>query len=233
MEPPVSFAADDIRDQKSAVFRSLQPITRNAVGDAVVRAQYRGYLDTPNVAPSSRTPTFAAMKVMLDTWRWSGVPFYVRTGKALRTRLTEVAVSFKSVPLRMFDTRERCQRIEPSLLILRLQPNEGISLRFASKVPGGDLSLASVKMQLEYGEAFASKPQEAYERLLLDAMRGDPTLFWRRDGVEQAWRFIDPILEAWEADQTSPLPIYEPGTDGPDEAHALLRRDRRRWQELA
>jgi glucose-6-phosphate 1-dehydrogenase len=232
MEPPVSFAADDIRDQKSAVFRSLRPLAPDAVATAVVRAQFRGYLDAPNVAPDSRTPTYVALKVMLDSWRWSGVPFYVRTGKALAARLTEVAIAFKSIPLRMFDTRERCQRIEPSLLTLRLQPNEGIALRFASKVPGGDLSLASVNMHFDYAEAFDCQPQEAYERLLLDTMRGDATLFWRRDGVEQAWAFIEPIQRAWETDTGSPLPLYEPGSDGPEEADVLLRRDRRHWRAL-
>ncbi|MEE8410526.1 MAG: glucose-6-phosphate dehydrogenase [Myxococcota bacterium] len=233
MEPPVSFAADDIRDAKAQVFRSLRPIAGAEVKSATVRAQYIGFRDEPNVAADSRTPTYAALKVMLDSWRWEGVPFYIRTGKGLKTRVTEVAVHFRPVPLCLFKDDDRCQRLEPNVLTIRVQPDEGISLRFVSKVPGEDISVASVKMDFSYAEAFQRQPQEAYERLLLDAMRGDATLFWRRDAVERAWEFITPILDAWEADGEQPVATYERGSSGPQAADELLRRDRRFWRALS
>jgi glucose-6-phosphate 1-dehydrogenase len=232
-EPPTSFAADDIRNASLQVLRSLAPLTAARTARDVVRAQYRGYQREEGVSPGSRTPTFMAMKTSLESWRWQGVPFYVRAGKRLRTRMTEVAVQFQPIPLCLFQPlRAGCQSIEPNVLSLRIQPDEGIDLRFVAKVPGDHLSVGNVLMSMRYASAFGRPIPEAYERLLLDVMRGDQTLFARRDVVEAAWRFVTPILEAWEADTTGPVPLYEPGSTGPREADDLLERDGRKWRPL-
>ena len=172
------------------------------------------------------------MKVAIDNWRWQGVPIYVRAGKGLAARNTEVSIHFQTIPFCLFGSEEVCQRIEPNVLTLRIQPHEGIALRFGCKVPGEDLSVGSVTMDFSYAESFNRAPWEAYERLLLDAMRGDHTLFARRDGDEQAWGLVSPILEAW-ASGREPLPEYDPGSAGPKEADQLLKRDGRRWRPLA
>jgi glucose-6-phosphate 1-dehydrogenase len=229
MEPPTSFAADDIRDEKAQVFRALRPIVGAEVSTHVVRAQYRGYREEAGVSPDSRTATYAALTLMIDNWRWQGVPFYLRTGKQLGAKRTDVSIHFQSVPLCLFGQMEACQILEPCVLTLRIQPHEGISLRFVAKVPGDQLSVCNVLMNMTYDEAFHTTISDAYERLLLDCMRGDATLFMRRDGVEEAWRFVTPILEAWDADARSPVPQYEPGTMGPPEADELIARDGRRW----
>ncbi len=231
MEPPVSFRADDIRDEKLQLFRSLRPIAGADVDRFTVRGQYRGYREEEGVARDSRTPTYVAMRLQIDNWRWQGVPFYVRAGKGLRSRATEVAVHFQQIPFCLFGREEVCQLIEPNVLTIRIQPDEGISLRFACKTPGDDLSVGTVTMDFSYARSFRQTPAEAYERLLLDAMRGDATLFARRDGDEQAWTFVTPILEAWEAAPAAPAP-YERGSAGPNEADELIRRDRRRWRDL-
>jgi len=228
MEPPASFKADDIRDEKHQLLRSLRPIT---LEDAV-HAQYRGYRQEEGVAPASRTPTYAAMRVMVDNWRWQGVPFYLRAGKGLKRRRTEISVQFQTIPLCLFGREDVCQRIEPNVLTLRIQPDEGIALRFGCKVPGDDPMVATVTMDFSYGGTFKRAPGEAYERLLLDAMRGDATLFARRDGDEQAWAFMTPLLEAWEK-STGEVPQYDRGSEGPREANDLLWQDRRRWRSLS
>jgi len=230
LEPPASFAADDIRDEKVQVFRSLRPIVGDGVHRDVVRAQYRGYTQEDGVSRDSRTPTYVAMKVMIDNWRWQGVPFYLRAGKRLSVRRTDVCVHFQAVPLCLFGQENSCQIVEPSVLTLRIQPEEGISLSFVAKVPGDHVKVGNVLMNMTYADAFGKPIAEAYERLLLDCMRGDTTLFTRRDGVEQAWRFVTPILEEWDADKTA-IPQYEPGSAGPAEADALLTRDGRRWKK--
>ena len=232
MEPPVSFQANEIRDEKAQVMRSMRPIYAHDVAIETVRAQYRGYLDEPNVAKNSRTPTYVACKFMIDNWRWQGVPWYVRAGKKLNKRLTEVAIHFQPVPLCLFGRDEVCQRLDSNVLSLRIQPDEGIQFQFMTKRPGDDLFVSSVTMDFSYARAFAKQPPEAYERLFLDCMRGDATLFARRDGVEEQWELCDPILKAWEEDSSIPLAIYEPGTPGPREADALLARDKRRWREI-
>jgi glucose-6-phosphate 1-dehydrogenase len=230
MEAPATFKADDIRDEKFKLLRSMRPLTATECGD-VVAAQYRGYRETEGVAKDSRTPTFVALKLMIDNWRWQGVPIYVRAGKGLAARNTEVSIHFQTIPFCLFGSEEVCQRIEPNVLALRIQPREGIALSFGCKVPGEDLTVGSVTMNFSYADSFHRAPWEAYERLLLDAMRGDHTLFSRRDGDEQAWSFLSPILEGWEA--RGPLLEYEPGSSGPKEADQLLRRDGRRWRPLA
>ena len=231
MEAPATFKADDIRDEKFKLLRSIRPITTAEVAQDVVAAQYRGYRDTEGVAKESRTPTYVALKLAIDNWRWQGVPIYVRAGKGLAARNTEVSIHFQAIPFCLFGNEEVCQRIEPNVLALRIQPREGIALSFGCKVPGEDLSVGSVTMDFSYADSFHRAPWEAYERLLLDAMRGDHTLFARRDGDEQAWSFVSPILEAWDA-RREPLPEYEPGSAGPREADQLLRRDGRRWRPL-
>ncbi len=228
MEAPASFRADDIRDEKHKLLRSVREI---APGD-VVHGQYRGYRDEEGVARDSRTPTYLALRLWVDNWRWQGVPFYVRAGKGLSRRTTEVAVQFNRIPFCLFGSEEVCQLVEPNVLTLRIQPDEGIALRFATKVPGDDLTVRSVTMDFSYAQAFRTPAGEAYERLLLDAMRGDATLFARRDGDERAWELATPVLEAWEASGESPE-IYERGSGGPASADALLRRDGRRWRPLS
>jgi glucose-6-phosphate 1-dehydrogenase len=231
MEPPVSLGAEDVRDKKVELLRVLRPIGARAREDTV-RGQYRGYAQEPGVAPDSRTETYIAMKVMIDNWRWQGVPFYLRAGKRLAERRTEVSIHFQGTPLSLFAGRdERCQALEPNVLTLSIQPHEGVSLGFVAKVPGDSLSVGNVLMNMSYATAFGKPISEAYERLLLDCARGDATLFARRDGVEWAWRFVTPILEAWDADP-APIPVYEPGSAGPAEAERLLDQDGRAWRPL-
>jgi glucose-6-phosphate 1-dehydrogenase len=231
MEPPVSFGADDVRDEKVQVLRSLRPITGADVKRFTVRAEYDGYRREDGVKPDSRTPTYAAMKILIDNWRWQGVPFYLRAGKRLAQQVTQVSIYFQSVPQYLFRKVKNCQEVEPNVLTMRIQPQEGISLRFVAKVPGDHLSLGNVLMNMSYADTFGKSLSEAYERLLLDCMRGDATLFARRDEVEEAWRFVTPILEAWEKDD-SPVPVYAPGTWGPKEADDLLRADGRTFTQL-
>jgi glucose-6-phosphate 1-dehydrogenase len=230
MEPPVSFGADDIRDRKVEVFRALRSIRGAAVPRETVRGQYRGYRREAGVARASRTATYTALRIFVDNWRWQGVPFYLRAGKHLGGRITEVAIHFQAIPLCLFEPEQAC-RIAPNVLTLRIQPDESISLRFAAKTPGEGLAVSNILMDMRYDETFGTAIADAYERLLLDGMRGDATLFARRDGVEAAWAFITPILEGWEADD-APVPIYEPGSDGPREAAELIERDGRRWRTL-
>jgi glucose-6-phosphate 1-dehydrogenase len=231
-EVPISFAANDVRDAKVHVMRSLHPITGRQVTSDVVFAQYRGYSYEEGVSPGSRTPTYVAMKILIDNWRWHGVPIYLRAGKKLARQLTEVSFHFQPIPLCLFrHEREGCQNVQPNVLTLRIQPDEGISLRFAAKAPGDHLTVGNVLMNMTYATAFGRPISDAYERLLLDVMRGDPTLFARRDEIEQAWRFVDPILQAWEVGADRPA-VYEPGSTGPREADELIERDGRKWREI-
>ena len=232
MEPPISADADEIRGEKLKVLHALRQPWSDTLSRDLQLGQYRGYRDEPNVAPDSVTPTFAALRVFVDNWRWQGVPFYLRTGKKLARRVTEIALHMQAVPLCLFGRDDVCDRIEPNVLTLRIQPDEGIELRFASKIPGHDLAVGSVAMDMKYTEAFGGDPPEAYERLLLDAMRGDATLFSRRDAVEASWAWITPILEHFDRHPPRDFPNYEPGSWGPPGAQDLMRRDRRAWREL-
>jgi glucose-6-phosphate 1-dehydrogenase len=232
MEPPVSFKAEEIRGEKSQLLRSIRPIYPHEVAEHVVRGQYRGYRDEPNVAKDSTTPTYVACRFMIDNWRWHGVPFYVRAGKRLSKRVTEVAIHFRAVPLCLFGRDEVCQRLEQNVLVLRIQPDEGIDFNFMCKQPGDDLFVSNVKMDFSYSRAFDRPAPEAYERLFLDAMRGDQTLFAPRDGVEEAWSLCTPILEAWENDASIPLHEYEPGSAGPSAADEMLHATRHRFRPL-
>jgi glucose-6-phosphate 1-dehydrogenase len=239
MEPPISLQADAVRDEKVKVLRSLRPMERSLVQDNVVRGQYgrgfvRGdevpaYREEPDVAKDSRVDTFLAMRVFVDNWRWGGVPFYVRAGKRMARRVTEIAIQFKKVPHTLF--RAPDGGITPNVLAMRIQPDEGIALRFTTKEPGQHTILRDVAMDFRYGAAFGSNTPEAYERLLLDAMRGEATLFTRRDEVEDQWAFIDRVFDAWRAEANSPPPTYASGSWGPDQADDLLARDGRRWRK--
>jgi glucose-6-phosphate 1-dehydrogenase len=239
MEPPISLSADAVRDEKVKVLRSLRPYRSSEVAASVVRGQYGrgvvrgdevpGYREEPDVAHDSRVETFVAMRVFVDNWRWSGVPFYVRAGKRLAKRVTEIAIQFNTVPHRLF--RSPDGGIPPNVLTMRIQPDEGIATRFISKEPGQQTILRDVAMDFRYGAAFGSNTPEAYERLLLDAMRGEATLFTRRDEVEEQWAYIDRVFDAWAEDGHTPPPIYPAGSWGPEQAHDLLARDGRRWRK--
>ena len=231
MEPPFSLDADVIRDEKLEILQSLRPLEGAAIDANVVRAQYDGYLKEQGVAPQSRTETFVALQVFVDNWRWSGVPFFLRTGKRLPKRASEIAIQLKEVPPILFNANP-AQKLEPNVLTIRIQPDEGFSLGITSKRPGPHADTAPVKMDFHYGEQFGqSASPEAYERLILDVMHNDPTLFMRRDAVETAWRWVMPVLERW-ATQTTPLPTYPIGSWGPAEADRLIESTGRTWLPL-
>jgi glucose-6-phosphate 1-dehydrogenase len=240
MEPPTDLTADSVRDEKVKVVRALRPMSPECVAQNVVRGQYvagaingkevPAYRSEERVNSQSMTETYAALKVHVDNWRWSGVPFYVRVGKRLAKGGTEIAVQFKNVPGVLFN---RDSSVGPNVLVIRIQPDEGISLRIQAKHPGASVKVEPVKMDFHYGTSFGKASPEAYERLLLDAMSGDATLFARRDEVEGAWKFIDLIEEAWHQHPTPPpVCYYTSGSWGPPEADALLERDGRAWRRM-
>jgi glucose-6-phosphate 1-dehydrogenase len=237
MECPVAYDADAVRDEKVKVLRASRRIRPEDVPLNVVFGQYEagtidgrpavGYRQENRVPPDSRTPTFAALRLQIDNWRWAGVPFYLRSGKRLPKRVTEIAVQFKRAPLPLFGDWGQ----EPNMLLLNIQPDEGISLRFIAKEPGMVMSLRPVDMGFQYGTAFGREELSAYERLLHDCMLGDPTLFTRRDEAEEAWDLLDPILAWWEKSKPRPEPArYPAGAWGPQEAQELIARDGRRWR---
>jgi glucose-6-phosphate 1-dehydrogenase len=229
MEPPISFRPDDVRDEKVKVLHAIAPIDSSVVRRVAVRGQYDGYRAEPNVSPTSRTETFVALKLLVDNWRWANVPFYLRTGKRLPRRLTEIAIHFKRAPFTLF--RETpVEQTNPNILVLRIQPDEGICLSFDAKVPGPLERLDTVDMNFSYAGHFKTEPTTGYETLLFDAMTGDQTLFHRMDIVEAGWAAVQPILDAWKADQSSEIPTYEPGSWGPPEADLLIEQDGRRWR---
>ena len=231
MEPPHSLAADVVRDEKLEVLQSLRPMDPATVDASTVRAQYVGYLKEAGVNPHSWTETFVALQAFVDNWRWAGVPFFLRTGKKLPQRASEIAVQLKDVPPILFNTNA-ADRLTPDVLSIRIQPDEGFSLEINSKVPGPHVNIDPVKMDFHYGTEFGASSPEAYERLLLDVMMGDPTLFMRRDAVEAAWRWVMPILERWSAQGERPIPTYPEGSWGPAEADALIESTGRRWRKL-
>lgn len=227
MEPPVALDANAIRDEKVKVLRAIQPMTGQQVLQSTLRGQYQGYLQEEGVDPSSRTETYVALKLMVDNWRWSGVPFYLRHGKALAKRATEIVVRWKDAPYVLFN--DQVNRVKSNMMIMRIQPNEGFAMRANAKVPGSGMEIRDVQMDFDYAQNFGAEPPEAYERLLQDAMLGDGTLFTRRDEAEVAWSIMDSILNAWRG---APLPFsYPRGSWGPDEADDFLSNDKRRWHQ--
>jgi len=239
MEPPVAFDADAVRDEKVKVLRAVEPfqtpedVARNVVlgqytAGSVAGADVLGYQQEKDVASGSRTPTFAALRLNVRSWRWDGVPFYLRSGKRMPKRATEIAVFFQPLPHSLFGEGAT----QPNVLIIRVQPEEGIALRFAVKVPGERYMPRTVSMDFRYGTAFGMTVPEAYERLLLDAMRGDQTLFTRRDEIEAAWKIVDSILRVTESKEFPPPNPYPAGTWGPPEADQLIARDGRAWRRL-
>jgi glucose-6-phosphate 1-dehydrogenase len=230
MEPPISFGGEDVRDEKVRVLHAVPPLTPDDVKRHVVRAQYDGYTNEANVSPDSRTETFVAMRLFIDNWRWAGIPFYLRTGKRLPRRVTEVVIQFKRAPLMLF-RHTPVNSLTPNTLVLRIQPDEGIALCFNAKVPGPFERLETVTMDFSYAEHFKTEPTTGYETLLFDAMIGDQTLFHRMDMVEAGWQVVNPVLESWRADARSRLPTYEQGSPGPSEADLLIEGDGREWRE--
>ena len=238
MEPPVAFDAGSVREEKVKVLKAVRRITEDEVEDYAVRGQYtsgwvwgrevNGYREEEDVDPNSDTETYVALKLFIDNWRWAGVPFYVRTGKRLPKKATEIAIQFKPTPHTPFAHRET-EGLEPNVLVVRVQPEEGISMKIGAKVPGSGFEVSSVNMDLLYGTAFIEEASDAYQRLLLDLMLGDPTLFIRADETEDSWDIIAPIMRAWEEDRQK-VATYPAGEWGPEEAEELLRRDGHEWR---
>jgi glucose-6-phosphate 1-dehydrogenase len=237
MEPPVGFDDASIRDKKADVFAAMPSVD----AAQAVRGQYgagtvldksvAAYRQEPDVAPDSHVETYAAMRLEIDNWRWAGVPFYIRTGKHLSRRNTEIAICFKQAPHTAFN-QTPVKTLRPNWLVLRIAPDEGISLQFEVKRPGPAMDLAAVRMNFCYDDWFPKEPNVGYETLLYDVMAGDPTLFMRADMVEHAWRVVQPVLDAWARDDAGDIPIYASGSAGPSEADALLKRDGRAWRSV-
>jgi glucose-6-phosphate 1-dehydrogenase len=240
MEPPISFDATAVHDEQTKILRAIQPLTPEQVLTHAVRGQYAAgtinnkptaaYRAEPNVAPNSTTETFVAIALNIDNWRWAGVPFYLRTGKRLAKRVTEIVIRFRKPPFVLF-RKTSVETIPSNELVLNIQPNEGISLSFEAKVPGPIVSLGPVNMNFEYSDYFGSTPSTGYETLLYDCMMGDPTLFQRADMVEASWTVVQPILDVWKALPPRDFPNYPAGSWGPEQAFLLLRREGREWRD--
>jgi glucose-6-phosphate 1-dehydrogenase len=241
MEPPISFSADAVRDEQVKLLKSVQPMSPEDVLNHAVRGQYdEGYIGEKKVAayraeekvsPQSNTETFVAIRFLIDNWRWADVPFYVRTGKRLPMRGTEIAIQFKPAPFMLF-SKTPVGKLATNRLIIHIQPKEGIRLRFGAKVPGPLVRLGPVNMDFDYVDYFGAKPSTGYETLLYDCMIGDATLFQRSDMVEAGWRMVQPLLDVWKALPPRSFPNYAAGSWGPAEATQLIERDGRRWENL-
>jgi glucose-6-phosphate 1-dehydrogenase len=237
MEPPINLGANAVRDEKIKAMQAIRPIPRDKVDELVVRGQYAagavagkpapGYREEKDVPPNSQTDTFTALKLYFDNWRWAEVPFYLRSAKRMPKRVTDIAIQFRKAPLQLFKAVQ--QEMEPNVLVIRVQPDEGITLRIGAKVPGQVTRVRWVNMDFRYGASFGVASPEAYERLLLDCILGDSTLYARRDMTERGWEIVMPILDAW-ANSKQEIPKYEAGTWGPAEADALIERDGREWR---
>jgi len=225
MEPPVKMDAESFRDEVEKVLRAVQ----SAQAADAVRGQYVGYRAEPSVAPDSVTPTYAALRLAVDNWRWHGVPFYLRAGKRLATQVTEIDIRFRGVPHCLFDDDEVCARLDPNVLSLRIQPEEQINLTFLAKPPGNRLDVQQEDMNFCYHCKYGTTPTEAYERLILNVFQGDPTLFVRSDAVETQWRIVEPLLQDWDAHPPTDFPNYAPGSWGPPAAETLLEREGKTW----
>jgi glucose-6-phosphate 1-dehydrogenase len=241
MEPPSCFEANATRNEKGKILDAIHSFSRERLHSDVVRAQYAAgtvdgksvpaYRDEPNVNPGSSTETYVALRLMIDNWRWAGVAFYLRTGKALATRKSQVIVRFKQAPLALFQNTP-VERLTNNDLTLMIQPDEGVSLRFGAKIPGPDVRIGDAQMRFKYSEYFNAQATTGYETLLYDCMIGDASLFQRADTIESAWRIIQPILDEWKGNRSDPLPLYPAGSEGPDEADIMIGRDGRRWRLL-
>jgi glucose-6-phosphate 1-dehydrogenase len=239
MEPPNSFAADAVRDEKLRAISAIEALDPGQCGQCAVRGQYRrgeidgkpvsGYREEPNVKPDSDTETFVALKVTIDNWRWAGVPFYLRTGKRMAQRVSEITVQFKQPPFMLF-RQTPVEHLKPNLLVIQIQPDEGIWLRFGAKTPGPLVDIGAVKMNFKYADYFGQTPSTGYETLIYDCMIGDSTLFQRADMVETAWAEIDSLLQEWGRERSGDFPNYAAGSWGPEEAEEMLRRDGRHWR---
>lgn len=239
MEPPASLSANGVRDEKIKAMQAVRPLPADRIAAFATRGQYGpgtvlgdtvpGYREEPGVNPHSSTETFAALKLHFDNWRWAGVPFYLRSGKRLQRHITEIAIQFKEVPHRLFTDADA--PLQANVLVIRIQPNEGITLRFSAKLPGQAMRIRSVNMDFRYGSSFGVKTPEAYERLLLDCMLGDSTLYARRDMVERGWEIVSPIIAAWQQ-PAADFPNYDAGSWGPSSAADLIKQDGRTWRRL-
>jgi glucose-6-phosphate 1-dehydrogenase len=229
MEPPAVFEPTPVRDERAKLLRSIRVWKPSEVAANTVPGQYDGYREEPGVKPDSKTDTYAAATFFVDNWRWAGVPFFIRSGKKLARRVTDIAIQFHRAPHRVFNNSSSAnEEVEPTLLVLRVQPEEGISMRFLSKRPGSGMRLRPVSMDFKYGASFGQRSPTAYETLLVDALTGDATLYTRQDMVEASWRVVEPILGAWSAAQS--VPIYEAGSWGPAESDAMLARTGHEWR---
>jgi glucose-6-phosphate 1-dehydrogenase len=230
MEPPGSFSAGALQGEQAKVLESVPPPGAADCRAHAVRAQYEGYRDEPRVGAGSTTETFVGLRLAVDNWRWAGVPFYLRTGKRLAARKTEVVIQFRQAPLRLFERADVAAPV-PNQLVLSIQPEESISLRFGAKVPGESMMTRPVKMRFCYRDYFGFERKTGYETLLYDALTGDQSLFKRADVIEAGWAIVDPVLDAWEANGDG-LGAYPPGSGGPSEADQLMERDGRAWRPL-
>ncbi len=241
MEPPSCFGAGAVRSEKAKVLEAIRPFNSEDTSRNIIRAQYGAgevagkpivpYRHAPNVAPRSVTETYVALKLSIDNWRWAGVPFYLRTGKALAARRSEIVIQFKQAPFTLFrDTP--IDRLTPNDMTLQIQPEEGMTLRFSAKIPGPSVRMDGVQMKFNYKEHFKAAPSTGYETLIYDCMVGDATLFQRADSIEAGWRVVQPALDAWAKDSATELPIYAAGSAGPSQADALLTRDGRHWRSI-
>ena len=242
MEPPISFGADEVRNKQAEVLHAIQPLSPEDVLTDTVRGQYgeglgenhqrvSGYRSEPDVSPASNTETFVALKLQIDNWRWAGVPFYLRTGKRLAQRATEIVIQFRRTPFVLFRNTS-VKNLETNRLVIHIQPDEGISLSLGAKVPGSIMKLGLVNMDFDYSSYFGAEHSTGYERLLRDCMAGDPTLFQRSDMVEAGWSVIQPIIDVWHAIPARGFPNYPAGCWGPQEAEELLARDGRAWRKI-
>jgi glucose-6-phosphate 1-dehydrogenase len=232
MEPPISFAANAVRDEKAKVIRAVQPLHPEECGHCAVRGQYAGYRSEPDVSPGSTTETFVALKLTIDNWRWAGVPFYLRTGKHMAKHVSEITIQFKLPPFVLF-RQTPVDHLKSNLLVVQIQPEEGISLRFGAKVPGPVVDIGAVKMNFNYADYFGGAPSTGYETLLYDCMIGDSTLFQRADMVEAGWSVVQPLIDAWGSNPAVKPPNYASGSWGPEEADELMLRDGRHWRTTA
>ncbi len=241
MEPPTSFAAEAVREEKAKVLRAISPMTPEKVLTHAIRGQYgdgfqgaervNGYREEERVSPTSNTETYAAMRLSVDNWRWADVPFYLRTGKRMARRVSEIAIQFRRPPQLLFRNTS-VEHLSRNVLLIRVQPDEGISLRFGAKIPGPNVRMGNVAMEFKYKDAFGPTPNTGYETLIYDCIKGDPTLFQRADMVEMGWSIVNPVLEVWKALPARTFPNYVAGSWGPEESEEMLKRDGRTWRRI-